>query len=312
VSDEQLRRVLDLIDLKKYDLAIREARQVLKEDPENVMAHYFTAWALWKLGRVNEAIKADKKALSIDPEHAYAHRLMGFLLDDTRKFKKARPHYQKAIQLMPGEADFYVSYSSHLYGCFPSDASASIIYPHTPLWRDWENAVKLLEQALQLNPQHAGAYRMRAMWLKKKQRFAEARQDMLTALQLAPNDPFNHAILGAIYLAEYQSSQAFAAYREALRLTPEDPDIRKGLTLALAARTPWIGALWRLSWGQPGGWRGGLLAVLVLSPMMCTYAMNLPKWMIAYVAFMIVFFTLLRTVGDYFLTQAVIKGWIKI
>lgn len=312
MPDLQLQRVLDLIELKKYDLAIREARQALKKDPENALAHYYTAWLLWKLGRPKDAIQSAKKALRYNPEFAHAHSLMGELLDQTGKRKQAGDSYQKAIQLMPGEADFYVGHSLHLYRCFPAEVAALIIYPNTPLWRDWENAVKLLEQALKLNPNHAGAYRLRAMWLKKKQKFTDARNDALTALKIAPNDPFNHAVLGEIYLAEYQATPAFAAYREALRLAPTDTNIRKGLVNALAACSPWIGALWRLSWGQPGGWRGGLLAVLVFLPFLCAYIMAWPVLGIGYVLFLLLLFLFLNTIGNYWLTQAVIRGRIKI
>jgi tetratricopeptide (TPR) repeat protein len=312
MTDEWFQRILDLIELQKYDLAIREARDVLKKDPENAVAHYYIAWSFWKLGRLNDAIQSAQKALRHNPEYAHVHSLMGVLLDQTGKLQKAVAYHQKAIQLMPGEADIHVAYAYHLYRCFPSSVSAPVIYPHTPLWKDWQDAFHVLEQALKLNPNHAGAYRARAMWWVKKQNFADARQDALTALRIAPTNPFNHALLGDIYLAEYQASKAFAAYREALRLAPNNSDIRKGLVNALAARTPWVGALWRLSWGQPGGWRGGLLAVLVLLPFLCAYAFNLPTLTIGYAVFVMFLFIFLNTVGNSLLTQAVIKGWIKI
>ena len=310
MSVDHLQRAIDLMELKKFDLAAREIRQELSQNPENAEAHYYLALALWKLNKTKDALKPAKEAIRLNPEFAHAYCLLAQLYDEIGKFKEAKTLYLKTIHMMPDESSFYVWYAYHLYLCFP--AQVPVIYPHTPLWNEWNNAIKLLEQGLNLNPHHDGAYRIRAMWLGKIQRFSEAHQDLRKALEIDPNNPASHEILGDIYLAEFRSSQAFSAYREALRLNPDNKGLKIKLIHSLEARIPWIGALWRLSWGQPGGWRGGLLAVLVSIPFMVFYAAGLPQFQCAYLVIMALFFFLLNTVGNSLLTLAVIKGWIKV
>ena len=190
--------------------------------------------------------------------------------------------------MMPDELSFYVWYAYHLYLCFP--AQVPVIYPHTPLWNEWNNAIKLLEQGLKLNPHHDGAYRIRAMWLGKIQRFSEAHQDLRKALEIDPNNPaltrnFGRYLFGRISpipgIFRLSRSIAIESYNKGLKLK---------LIHSLEARIPWIGALWRLSWGQPGGWRGGLLAVLVSTPFMVFYAAGLPQFQCAYLVIMALFF----------------------
>ena len=231
---DHLQRADDLIELKKFDLAASEARRALAQDPEDAEAHYLLAWALWKSGKMKDALVSARKAVHYAPEYAYAHSLLARLFDETPKRKNAKKHHQKAIQLRPNVADFYVTYALHLYFEYPQDTP--FIVPYTPIWNTWKKAMELLEKALTLNPRHVGAYRVRAMWLGKIQRFSEAHQDLSMALNIAPNHPVTYEVLGDLHSAEIHLSEAFSAYREALRLSPDDKQIRRKFVHALGAR----------------------------------------------------------------------------
>ena len=310
MNEEWPVRVDALIEIRKYNYAVREIRQVLAQNPENALAYYYLAWVLGKLGKTKDALRVVREAVRYSPDDAQSHSLWGHLLDDTRKFKEAEVHHERAIQLMPQEAAFFVRASYHYYLRFPSNGD--VIYPNTPLCREWDRGVQLAEQAIALDPRNVGAYQIRALWMIRRQRFAFALSDCLEALKINPNDPTSHELLGDIYLAEYKAPQAFMAYREALRLAPDQAVYRKKVMRAISARIPWLGALWRLSWGQSGGWRGALLAILVLLPFILLYIFTMPQMMCGYAFFIGGLFILLNTLGNWLIIQAVLKGWIKL
>lgn len=310
MSVDHLQRADDLIELKKFGLAASEARRALAQNPEDAEAHYLLAWALWKSGKTKNALMSAKKAVHCEPEYANAHSLLARLFDETRKRKKARVHHQKAIQFSPNVSDFYVTYALHLYWDFPVDIP--FIVPYTPIWNTWKKAMDLLEKALTLNPRHDGAYRVRAMWLGKIQRFSEAHQDLSMALNIVPNHPRTYEILGDLHSAEIHLSEASSAYREALRLDPDNKQIKTKFIHTVGARIPWIGILLYISRGKPAGWRGVLVAFLIFIP--CTLFFLL-EWIIlslVYIYSLLALILLLRLIGDFLVTQAILKGWIKI
>src|SRR5512145_2510414 len=77
-----IQHIRDLIDLGKFDLALREARRALQHDPENAELHYWLAWILWRQDRRIEALPAAQKALRLAPDDPDYHSLLALILQE--------------------------------------------------------------------------------------------------------------------------------------------------------------------------------------------------------------------------------------
>ena len=64
MSVDHLQRAIDLMELKKFDLAAREIRQELSQNPENAEAHYYLALALWRVKQNKRCAQTCKRSHS--------------------------------------------------------------------------------------------------------------------------------------------------------------------------------------------------------------------------------------------------------
>jgi tetratricopeptide (TPR) repeat protein len=308
VSDNErdLQRVLDLMDLGKFNLAAEAARDALARDPQDADAHYYLAWALWKLGKPQEAISSAESALNADPKFSHAHNLLARLFDETANYAKAEQHHQLAITLLPEEADFYVGYAYHLYLALPE--KPFIIEPETPAYTAWNHIRLTLDKALKLNPRHAGAFRVRAKLFERGNLSDLAREDLLMALQIDPNNSVTHALLGDTYLYNLQPSQASSIYQESLRLDPQDKSVQNKLTYSQASRLPWTGEYWRLR----SGWFRFVMVVffqVLFILFLILVVILLVGAFIILLGFLLAFFKIL--IGSIF-AEYMSAGWINI
>ncbi|MDW7992963.1 MAG: tetratricopeptide repeat protein [Anaerolineae bacterium] len=86
---------------------------------------------------------------------------------------------------------------------------------------EWEQAIFLFSQALQLQPDLAPAYRARAAAYLALGEAERALQDAQMAVALTPDLPEAHALLGEVLWRKFHDPiQALAAYDEAVRLDP--------------------------------------------------------------------------------------------
>ena len=85
---------------------IAKAEQVLKEDPNSYRAWYHRGYALFKLGRFNEASTAFKESIRLNPKHELAYVMLGHSYSRLDQFDDARVAFDEAIKLNAKDLDY--------------------------------------------------------------------------------------------------------------------------------------------------------------------------------------------------------------
>ena len=153
------------------DERIAEYRELLRDDPGSVKAHYGLDVAYFNLGLTEAAIDALEKACSLTPENPHIHTQLAVAwreearTGDTRADEEMRDHIQYALRLDPDNVEALIL------------ASEAAQADH-----DIETAVNHSERAWQLEPDRARALheRMLRLWIGwKRQRGSLVNADFL-------------------------------------------------------------------------------------------------------------------------------------
>jgi tetratricopeptide (TPR) repeat protein len=196
---------------KKRDAAIAEFREALRIDPRHAEAHYRLANALSAQGKIDEAVEWYQKALATNPEYAEAHNNLGVVLERQNKAGEAIEHYRRAVQLNPQ----YVDAHSNLAMAELSRGQA-------------EAAIASFQKALELNPRLASCHLKLGALLLQKGELGGAIQHSREAVAIEPSSAdarFQLAracfLQGHVCYKRGQGTEAFAQWRETIRLQPE-------------------------------------------------------------------------------------------
>ena len=66
---------------------LEDAKEEVRKNPDDAVAHYNLGDAYRKLGRYEEAIEPYKQAIRIDPDYAKAHYNLGNAYDELGKYE---------------------------------------------------------------------------------------------------------------------------------------------------------------------------------------------------------------------------------
>ncbi len=214
-----LQRALVLFEQNRFDLADREIRRELAQDPDNPMAHSFLALCLMQRDRNEESLAEADEGVRLAPDLAYGHYIRSRALQALSRLADAEAAVREAIRLDPSEADHFGLLASIEMGR-----------------RRWADALTTAEQGLALDPEHPGCTNLRAMALVQLGRKDEAATALGSALANDPENGLTHANQGWTYLHQGDHAKALEHFREALRLDPNLEWARIGIVEALKAR----------------------------------------------------------------------------
>ena len=96
-----------LLEQGRHELAEKEARVALREEPNDVEAHCVLALALVQQEKLNDAEKAAGDAVHLGPAEPRAHYVMSRVLVERNRLKDATAAINEAIGLDPYDADFH-------------------------------------------------------------------------------------------------------------------------------------------------------------------------------------------------------------
>lgn len=211
-----------LMAQSRFELATKELRQQLAEEPDDPFAHALLAICLGEQKPPSaESLRSARTAVSLAPDFPFAHYVLAGVLHDCDKLSEAEQAIREAIRLEPQDADYF-----------------SLLASINLSRRRWAEALQAAEQGLAVDAEHVASINLRAMALGKMNRRYEAGAEIGTALGVDPDNPLTHANQGwhHIELGEYQ--QATNHFREALRLEPQLDWAREGIVEVLKARNP--------------------------------------------------------------------------
>lgn len=216
-----LERARLLLAQSRYDLAEKELRRQLGEQPGDPEAHALLALCLVNDKRYAEATEEAKAAVALGPDIGYTYYVLADVFYRRNHYPEAEQTVAAAIELDPGDADFRA-------------LLAAIRFEQ----RSWAGALAAAEAGLQLDPEHISCNNLRAMALVKLGRRNEAGITLEGALARDPDNAATHANQGWTLLEKGDTLKALEHFREALRLDPTSEWARLGVLEALKARYP--------------------------------------------------------------------------
>jgi tetratricopeptide (TPR) repeat protein len=206
-------------------------------------------------GRPELAEREFRRALADDPHDPVTHALLALVLADQERDAEAMDEAREAIRLAPDLAmGHYALARAHLEGERPGDALAAAaeavrLDPEHPRGysvhaasslglRRWNDALAAADTGLALRPDHPTLLNLRAQALVGLGRRDEAGATLHGALARDPENAATHAGQGWTLLHAGDRDGALRHFRESLRLDPEGEWARAGLAEALKARNP--------------------------------------------------------------------------
>ncbi len=217
---DRVERAELLLSRGRADLAEKEARGALAEDPDDALAHAVLALCLGDLKKFKEGLREARRAVELMPDNPATHYVLSrtFILDD--QYGKALTAIEEALRLEPEDAAYHA-------------VLAAIKHDE----EKWKESLAATEVGLRLDPENAECANIRASALQRLGRVEEAGAVLDAALSREPENAFTHANKGQNLLREGDAAGALEAYREALRLDPNDEQARAGVVEALKARS---------------------------------------------------------------------------
>jgi len=150
------------------------------------------------------------------PQHPLVWNMAGIIASEMGNAKRAVPHFEKAVALVPDAADFHNNLGEAL-------RQGGRI----------EEAVPHFETALRLEPQHGSAHNNIGAALAALHRTEEAAPHFAAALDLRPENPETLTNLGITLMSERKPDKAVPCFERALKLMPDNSAILRYLGWAL-------------------------------------------------------------------------------
>lgn len=235
-------------DPRAAELAYREA---LKREPSSVPAAAGVASALLAQGNAQAALDMARPLLAVRGEDGRVWALIGAAERRLGHLDSAQDAYEKAVRFEPWNRDAQLGLADLALARKDWRRRVSIlrrmteIEPENPwIWIELSEAyvrsnqparaLASAERALSVDPQSADALLWKGIALMAARRQREAIEMLNKSLQgklLAPRWAWSS--LGETYYGLKLYPEAIAAYREALKLAPEDRGVRGSLGVAL-------------------------------------------------------------------------------
>lgn len=216
---QHLDRGLLLLQQQRFDLAERELRQALAEEPQSSRVHSALGWCLSALQRLEEAQRLADAAVALGPDDPLSHHTRAHVLFHRNDFSAAQGAIEEAIRLNPWSAQQF-------------RLLAAILVSR----EKWPAALEAVEQGLRADADDDDCHALRAMILRQLGRADEALDAAAHGLSQAPENSNLHAARGWTLIDQCQPDEALVHFREALRIDPNSEYARQGTITALKAR----------------------------------------------------------------------------
>ena len=247
-AESQIALAIVWLDRHRLDAAVRALDAAEQRDAGRADLHTLRALASGAAGRSDEAVRALRRAIALDPrnptlaymlaqhlaklkrsaESLQALRNLQRVLDDRTTSAPSRPPFDRVdlLRQVPGAAPIFPQ-ARYAAGFAALDSG------------DYEAALTMFDDASASDPMLAGSLQTRsriadAAAALKGGQFETAVSLLETAIQISPDDPEPHRLLGLIYGVDDQSGKSIEQLRRAIQLAPADERARMLLSDVLA------------------------------------------------------------------------------
>lgn len=202
--DMKLTLAGQLADTGKADQGIALAKSTLNGTPQDRIVWLTLAQMYTRMERWNDAANTIDQAEKLSPrpqDMVYIHFLRGALQERQKHYDVAETEFRKALAIAPNNA-----LTLNYLGYMMADHNMNL-----------DEAVKLIQHAVQLDPEN-GAYLDSLGWANLKLgQYALAEENLDKASELMPNDPTVHDHLGELYAKTGRLQQAVTQWERSLR-----------------------------------------------------------------------------------------------
>lgn len=205
----------------RYEQALAEFQQQLRDDPEDAHTLARQSLCLSAMDRYPEAVRQAETAIRWAPDAPDAHFALSRALVGQKKYTDALRSLNQAIALDPFEVVFF--------------GLKSVI--HLDQY-EWQAALAAADMGLAVDPENASCLNSRIIALTKLGRHVEATLTAENALARNPMVAETHASHGWTLLSNGQWQEARKHFLEALRLDPTSEWAQHGLVESIKARNP--------------------------------------------------------------------------
>lgn len=200
---------------QRFEEAANEYSKVLAQDPGDLGALSSLADLYLLQEKLQEALKVYERLLEERPDSPVIHFNVGVLCAKANQWPEAAQHLRRAVELDPANTRLihYLAQISYRMG-------------------DLDEAAEWLTRYLSFKPREADGYLELGTLRIEQGQWQEAVRLFKTALEL-PDDEESPAelwlALGRAYQAGGDLEASEAAYRNALKISPDQPDALNGL-----------------------------------------------------------------------------------
>jgi tetratricopeptide (TPR) repeat protein len=199
-----------LILKNRLDEATKLNTEVLKAASGDVDALVYKGQIEMRRNNTDAAIDALQTALHNDSGNAIAHYQLGLAFDQNHDITRAETEWREAVRLRPDLTD-------------AQRALASL-----DLFRgNFAGLLEVSQQIIKAQPNATDGYLLKCVAETGLQKYNDAQQDALQAMQKTPQSPAPYVQLGNISLVQKHYSEAEKAYQQAL---DKDPSSSEGLS----------------------------------------------------------------------------------
>jgi predicted O-linked N-acetylglucosamine transferase (SPINDLY family) len=188
--------------------AARLYRDILKIEPEHVVAYFHLANALRDLKQLDDAAAAYRRALEIEPAFITAWNNLGTVLKDLKRGDEAMACYRRALDLKP---DYAVAHNN-----------LGVALKDTEQYAEAEASYR---RAIELEPGYFRAHCNLGKTLHETGRYAEAQISYRQALAIQPDFAEAYDALADTLQAIGQVQTGIDHYRRSLELRPDNTEI---------------------------------------------------------------------------------------
>jgi tetratricopeptide (TPR) repeat protein len=260
------------LDLKKYSLAERIARECIAQAPDRAAGYWLLARALRAQGRRREALEPAHRARFLDPGEPAYSQLIGLLMLELRHLPAASEIADALVEWQPdwppswdlqartrlGSQDLAGAERAArtLLSLTPESADALCLLGRV-LWQrgHHEEARDCFTAGLRLDPQHPGCLAGMVSWLLRNRQFREARSVARDLVRIAPDDPATARLYAQTVGFSHPLFQLWANWAFALASLPR----WQRVVLGMLCTVPYLGAavflLGVLAWLVVTAWR---------------------------------------------------------
>lgn len=204
---KDLQSGIDAFKSKEYDKAIKILKDYLKDNPDDVNAHFFLGSAYFKKSELDLAQKEFEKVLEEKSKHTKALYQLGLVFYEKKEFKKAKKLFEKGLNLRNDKAWFYNG-----MGLVQMAEG------------DLENADVSFRSAIFENPDVAEFHKNLGDVSFKKDVLPIAIDEYRQAVELDSTLAEAHYKLGEAYFLSRDFNSAVGSFKSAVRLDPQYKD----------------------------------------------------------------------------------------